>query len=256
MIPPSAEAEAAAGDAKARAALADVKLWEGAGAAGWRVWPRSKTSNTGHYYYESPAGQRFTKRGDACNAHTAGEEEEDDEDEGGQGGGAKALSAEAAAAAAGDAKARAALADVKLWEGAGAAGWRVWPRSKTSNTGHYVYESPAGRRFTKRGDACDAGKEDGGESKEEEEEGEEGKRGEGAGGAKALSAEAAAAAAGDAKARAALADVKLWEGAGVAGWRVWPVSKTKNTGHYVYESPAGRRFTKRGEACDAAKEEG
>ena len=64
----------------------------------------------------------------------------------------------------------------------------------------------------------------------------------------------AAAAAGDAKARAALADVKLWEGAGAAGWRVWPVSKTKNTGH-VYESPAGRRFTQRGEACDAAEEE-
>ena len=48
----SAEMAAAAGDAKAQAALADVKLWEGAGAAGWRVWPRSKTSNTGHYYYE------------------------------------------------------------------------------------------------------------------------------------------------------------------------------------------------------------
>ena len=162
MIPPSAEAAAAAGDAKARAALADVKLWEGAGGAGWRVWPRSKTSNTGHYYYESPAGQRFTKRGDACDAHAAGEEEEEEEeeDEGGQGGGAKALSAEAAAAAAGDAKARAALADGKLWEGAGAAGWRVWPVSKTKSTGHYVYESPAGRRFTQRGEACDAAKEE------------------------------------------------------------------------------------------------
>ena len=73
MIPPSAEAAAAAGDAEARAALADVKLWEGAGAAGWRVWPRFKTKNTGHYYYESPAGQRFMKRGDACDA---GKEEE------------------------------------------------------------------------------------------------------------------------------------------------------------------------------------
>ena len=89
-----------------------------------------------------------------------------------------------------------------------------------------------------------------------EEEGEEGKRGESAGGVKALSAEEAAAASGDAKARAALAEVKLWEGAGAAGWRVWPrSSKTKNTGHYYYESPAGQRFTKRGDACDAGKEE-
>ena len=79
------------------------------------------------------------------------------------------MSAEMAAAT-GDAKSRAALADAKLWEGAGAAGWRVWPRSKTSNTGHYVYESPAGQRFTKRGDACDAGKEEEEESEEEEEE--------------------------------------------------------------------------------------
>merc|ERR1740124_478291 len=125
-----AESAAATGDVKAQAALASIKLWEGAGKGGWRVWPVGKTKFTGHYVYKSPAGQRFTKRGDACDAYAAGEQEDEGEGEGR----ANMLSAEAAAAAAGDAKARAALADVKLWEGARKAGWHVWPRSKTTNT--------------------------------------------------------------------------------------------------------------------------
>ena len=48
-------------------ASADAKLWAGAYAAGWRVHARG-TTNTGHYYYLSPDGERYNNKSGALAA--------------------------------------------------------------------------------------------------------------------------------------------------------------------------------------------
>ena len=80
------------------------------------------------------------------------------EDGSGGGGGfapRRAHSAEESAALAGDDNARAARAEDRLFSGAGAEGWRAYPRDVS---GGYVYVSPKGERFTSQVEACAAAK--------------------------------------------------------------------------------------------------